>query len=160
VLRPGEAVRPGEALAMELMLDQQRFVYVINEDSHGERFQLFPLADSDLINPLPAGKTRLPGKSAGLEVDWQITSRGGREHFYVLLAEEPLTDLQQLALQPPTLEAGADAGLLAANGDPLRGVGGLTPRSNGAQSQDADWIDTLLARHPGTRIERFELANP
>ena len=41
MLHPGSEVRLGDALALELQLDHASHVYVINEDSHGERFQLF-----------------------------------------------------------------------------------------------------------------------
>lgn len=153
-LRPGEVVRPGETLALRLDLDHSSHVYVINEDSHGERFQLFPLQGSDVQNPLPAGRSRLPGRIDGEPMEWQITSRGGREHFYVLIADQPLPDLQQLALAQPSLDP---AGALLA-GEPERGVGGLAPRTSG--QLDQAWVVELLARHPGLRVERFELANP
>lgn len=157
VLHPGEAVRPGEALALELTLSRSAHVYVVNEDSHGERFQLFPLTNSDLVNPLPAGLVRLPGATAGQAVDWRITSHGGRERFYVLIADDALSDLTQLALAQP--QADNSGSLLADNSDPVRGVGGLAPRATSAP-KDAGWIDVLRLRHPSLRIERFELANP
>lgn len=159
VLHPGTEVRLGDALALELQLDRVSHVYVINEDSHGERFQLFPLAESDLANPLPAGRTRLPGTAAGEPVDWRITSRGGRERFFVLIAEQPLADLQQLAFNQATMAKGSDPGLLAAS-DPIRGVGGLTPRHEASSVADTQWLAGLRARYPALRIERFELANP
>lgn len=159
VLHPGTEVRLGDALALELQLDHRSHVYVINEDSHGERFQLFPLAESDLANPLPAGRTRLPGTAAGEPVDWRITSRGGRERFYVLIADEPLVDLQQLAFNQATMAQGSSPGLLAAS-DPLRGVGGLVPRQPASSGPDVEWLAGLRARYPAVRIERFELTNP
>jgi serine/threonine-protein kinase len=159
VLQPGTEVRLGDALALELRLDHAQHVYVINEDSHGERFQLFPLAESDLANPLPAGLTRLPGTAAGQPVDWRITSRGGRERFYLLLADEPLDDLKSLALNQATLEHAGEARLLAGS-DPLRGVGGLSPRRPASSGTDAEWLAALHQRYPALRIERFELANP
>ena len=159
VLQPGAEVRLGDALALELTLDQTRHVYVINEDSHGERFQLFPLAESDLANPLPPGRTRLPGTAAGEPVDWRITSRGGRERFYVLIADEPLADLKRLALNQATMHQGDSATLYAAQ-DPVRGVGGLSPRQTPSSATDAEWLGGLRERYPDLRIERFELANP
>ncbi|MBK9654236.1 MAG: protein kinase [Rhodanobacteraceae bacterium] len=159
VLHPGTEVRLGDALALELQLDHASHVYVINEDSHGERFQLFPLVESELVNPLPAGRTRLPGSAAGAPVDWRITSRGGRERFYVLIADEPLADLQQLAFNQATLAQGSEPGLLAAS-DPIRGVGGLVPRQPASSGPDVEWLAGLRARYPAVRIERFELTNP
>ena len=159
VLHPGTEVRLGDALALELQLGQVSHVYVINEDSHGERFQLFPLAESDLANPLPAGRTRLPGTAAGEPVDWRITSRGGRERFYVLIADEPLVDLQRLAFNQATMAQGGDPSMLAAS-EPVRGVGGLAPRQLVTNGADAQWLSGLRERYPAVRVERFELANP
>ena len=159
VLQTGSEVRLGDALALELTLDRTRHVYVINEDSHGERFQLFPLAESDLSNPLPPGRVRLPGTAAGEPVDWRITSRGGRESFYVLFADEPLADLKRLALDQPTMAHGDDDGLLAAS-EPTRGVGGLAPRANVPGVTEAPWLTGLRQRYPALKIEQFELSNP
>ncbi len=159
VLLPGGEVRLGDALSLELTLDRSRHVYVINEDTRGERFQLFPLAESDLANPLPAGRVRLPGTAAGEPIDWRITSRGGRERFYVLIADEPLADLKRLALDQPTMLQANDGGLYAAH-DPTRGVGGLSPRAQGGTAADAEWLTSLRQRYPALKIERFELANP
>lgn len=157
LLRAGASVGPGDTLALRLTLGRSRHVYVINEDNHGERFQLFPLEGSGLANPLPAGSVRLPGTHAGEEVDWRITSRGGRERFYVLLADEPLADLQQLALASPEPLA-ADGGLYAAN-DAVRGVGGLAPARR-ESTADVEWLQRLRARHPQLDVQQFELANP
>jgi eukaryotic-like serine/threonine-protein kinase len=158
VLQAGTEVRLGDALALELTLDRRAHVYVINEDSHGERFQLFPLAESDLANPLPPGRIRLPGTAAGEAVDWRITSRGGREHFYVLIADEPLADLKRLALDEASMANGS--GGLLASGDPVRGVGGLSPRASVDQGPESRWLAGLRQRYPAMRIERFELVNP
>ena len=152
-------MRLGDALSLELTLDRSRHVYVINEDTRGERFQLFPLAESDLANPLPAGRVRLPGTAAGEPIDWRITSRGGRERFYVLLADEPLADLKRLALDQPTMLQANDGSLYAAH-DPTRGVGGLAPRAPGGTEADAEWLASLRQRYPALTVERFELANP
>lgn len=159
VLRPGGAVRLGDALSLELTLDRSRHVYVINEDTRGERFQLFPLAESDLANPLPAGRVRLPGTAAGEAIDWRITSRGGRERFYVLIADEPLADLQRLALDQPTMLHPSEGSLYAAN-DPTRGVGGLAPRAAAGSPAETEWLTSLRQRYPALEVERFELANP
>lgn len=158
VLPQGTAVRLGDALALELKLDRPQHVYVINEDSHHERFQLFPLAESDLSNPLPAGRTRLPGTTDGEPVDWRITSRGGRERFYVLIADQPLADIDRLAMVQATMALGSEA-MLADNGEAVRGVGGVTPRP-GAAAPDTQWLSVLRTRYPGLQVRRFELANP
>lgn len=153
-LHAGDSVRPGDTLALALQLAARSYVYVINEDSHGARFQLFPLAGSELQNPLPPGHIRLPGKVDGEPMEWQITSRGGRERFYVLIADAPLPDVQALVLAQPSNVRDT---LLAS--EPERGVGGLAAQSS-SESADQRWIEALRARHPGLRIEHFELSNP
>lgn len=158
-LQPGAVVGPGDALALQLELAQSAHVYVINEDNHGARFQLFPLAGSELSNPLPPGRIRLPGRVAGQSMDWQITSRGGRERFYLLLADRPLEDLAQLALKQASASM-VDATQLLASRDPVRGVGGLAPQARREPDADEVWLDTLRQRHPSLRVERFELSNP
>lgn len=156
MLHPGEAVRPGEALALELTLSRSAHVYVVNEDSHGERFQLFPLTNSVSGQSLASRLGTFAGRD-GRAGGGLAHYRHGSERFYVLIADDALSDLTQLALAQP--QADDSGSLLADNSDPVRGVGGLAPRATSAP-KDAGWIDVLRLRHPSLRIERFELANP
>ena len=162
-LRDGDSVAPGDALALEYRNAAAAHVYVINEDADGAVFQLFPLPGAALANPLPAGKSlRLPGVVDGREVDWQITSRGRRERFHVLVSAMPLPALEQRGLAAAELGRPIDrAALLADTGaGPLRGAGGLVARPEPAGPAIPEWIAALRAQHPGLSVRSFELANP
>jgi hypothetical protein len=131
----GGQVRPGDGLCLEVRLPEARHLYVLNEDEEGRLYQLFPLDDLDLRNPLPAGEWhRLPGPRAGTPHDWEVTSGSGRELFLVVASREPLTGLDGLlaGLAPARvdhpLEAGADRPA-PPPWDGYRGVGGLRPRT-------------------------------
>jgi hypothetical protein len=167
-LRSGARVQPGEALALTLELARSQYVYVLNEDSFGARFQLFPLHGFALQNPLPAGINRLPGKPLmGREQqardmpaqDWQITSRGGRERFYVIYSDQPLPELAQMAFtqassaKPPEYAA-RDAE------DAMRGVGGIVTHEAMQSEFDSVWLRQIKQAHPTVRVSLFEVQNP
>lgn len=176
-LLAGARVQPGEALALILELPRETYVYVINEDSVGARFQLFPLAGFALQNPLPAGLNRLPGALASSgnpegassgnpdtkAQDWVITSRGGRERFYLIYSDKPLLAFTQLALTQASRQRIATHEHYAANDvdAAVRGVGGVAPqRAPGAELIDSAWLRDLQQANPGLRVSRFEVLNP
>lgn len=151
-LASGSRIAPGQTLALHLTLAAPQHVYVFNEDSQGERFQLFPLAESELDNPLPAGTTRLPGMLDGQALRWRVTSAGGRERFVVLLASGPVAELEGgIATQASAARSG-----MALAERTERGVGGLE-LSN--PDQGGDWLTQLTARHPQLKVAHFELRN-
>ena len=51
-LRPGDRVAPGDELFMKLHVSVPTYVYVINEDDHGESLALFPLPGQTVANPI------------------------------------------------------------------------------------------------------------
>jgi serine/threonine protein kinase len=165
-LRDGDEVRPGDELALRYWNHSVAHVYVINEDANGESYQLFPLQDSALQNPLPADMDiRLPGQVDGQDSDWQVTSRGGQEHFYVIVSDRPLSALFDRALaQAGSTEAALQsrADLLATNGDSLRGTAGLKPRSvhNAPASGLSYRLEQLQRDQPGVYVQRIALRNP
>jgi hypothetical protein len=156
-LAPGGAVRVGDVLALELKLDRPSHVYVVNEDEAGARYQLFPVADSELSNPLPAGTIRLPGKVAGRPLQWRVTSAGGWERFYVVIAGHALPELQAAAFTQANLAAGAMAGVPYAGG-PDRGVGGLVA-GPAPGSALPEWLAAVRSVHPDVRIEQYAFAH-
>jgi hypothetical protein len=94
-LAAGDRVRPGDRLSMQIRSTRAAWVYVLNEDDHGERFLLFPHPVFDRSNPLPADSTfTLPGTAAGEEIAWGVTSRGGHERFLVVASPEPVAELE------------------------------------------------------------------
>lgn len=130
-LTAGDAVAPGDELFLTFSATRPLYVYVINEDEQGQAFLLFPLPGHDLRNPLSPDTThRLPGSLAGEENDWQVTSVGGREHFYVLASPTRLEGLEARVADLPVASAGEP--VMAAPLPPeavgrLRGVGGEVP---------------------------------
>lgn len=130
----GGMVQPGDGLCLEVRLPDARHVYVLNEDDQGRLYQLFPLDDLDLHNPLPADEWhRLPGPRAGTPYDWQVTSGAGRESFLVVASREPVDDLAAHLAGLAPARAGRPVETRPPDplGDevPHRGVGGLAPRT-------------------------------
>lgn len=128
-LTAGDVVRPGDHLSLEFRAPRPAWVYVLNEDEHGERYLLFPQPLYDLGNPLRADSTHvLPGPIAGRENAWTVTSAGGRETFLVVASERPLPELESelarlagpAADRTPAVGSGTDV-----EASRLRGTGGL-----------------------------------
>jgi TolB-like protein len=94
-LQPGERVRPGDHLFMEIQSPEEMYVYIINADSKGQSYILFPLRGLDSGNPLPAGRLhRLPGQ----QMSWRVRTAGSRETFLVIASREPLRNLQNITM--------------------------------------------------------------
>lgn len=160
-LAAGDEVRLGDTLVLRLNLRESRYVYVVNVDQRGDRFQLFPLSGSELRNPLPAGQSQLPGRIDGRSLDWQITSRGGAERFFVLLANSPLSELDLAGFSQSSEQRSAETvQLLAGLGEPVRGVGGLSVGIDEEQDNAQTWLENLRRRHPEMEVHQMELRNP
>jgi hypothetical protein len=85
----GARVRPDDVLELDIRLSRDASVYVVNEDDHGAASLLFPLPGGNLHNPLKGRETyTLPGPQGTEPVQWKVSSTGGREHFYVIVATE------------------------------------------------------------------------
>lgn len=128
-LRQGAEVAPGDRLFLDFEASQPAFVYVVNQDEQGEAYLLFPLPGYSPTNPLPPGEAhRLPGRQNGEDIYWQVSSAGGREHFYLFAsAERPLAFENLLAALPhPEIGKPVSSMPLPKNAvGVLRGVGGL-----------------------------------
>jgi serine/threonine-protein kinase len=122
-------LRPGDLLYLTIEASRPVYAYVYNEDEAGESYLLFPLPGQELSNPLPAGHAhRLPGPQAGEDVQWKVTSAGGREHFLVFVSPERDPRLEAALQGLPAPERGrpvAAARLPESVVGTLRGVGGL-----------------------------------
>jgi eukaryotic-like serine/threonine-protein kinase len=144
-LADGALVHPGDALALNVSLAAPAHVYVLNEDSAGEVFVLFPLAGSDLRNPLPAVRpVRLPGASQGAALSWRVTGGRGPERLLVVAAREPLAWLERecAAFATPVRERPARAAPVAAGApEPERGLGAVAE----APARDAPAVSKLDA---------------
>lgn len=165
-LLDGDRVAAGDSLSLDIQLDRPGHVYVFNEDAAGAVFQLYPLAMSELANPLPAHKRlRLPGRVAGRDVDWLITSPGARERFYVLVTPAAVDALGVAATGFAQAELGrpVDRSALMAATRRVRGAGGLSERQGNGSQFDwkvGEWLAQIQSQQVGASLQRFELANP
>jgi hypothetical protein len=99
-LQEGARVAPGDALSLTISGEDSMYVYVLNEDSSGDVYVLFPVAGLYPENPLPPGAAhRLPGRFRTQPVNWEITTAGGRENILVLANRTPLAALEQELLR-------------------------------------------------------------
>jgi hypothetical protein len=125
----GDRVSPGDRLSLELRTSRPAWAYVLNEDERGECYLLFPQPMFDLRNPLPADTTLvLPGPIEGRENAWTVTSRGGREHFLIVVSPEPVDELEEDLARIAAPEPGKPityAPVAASSLERLRGVGGI-----------------------------------
>src|SRR6185369_10488676 len=91
VVQSGDLVAPGDGLGLEVQARDSVYFYVLNEDRQGEVHVLFPLRERGAANPLAPGVTHwLPGREHGEELEWRVTSAGGKETLLLLGSREPL----------------------------------------------------------------------
>lgn len=169
-LGPGDRVAPGDFLSLEFAASRPVWVYVLNEDERGETFLLFPQPLFDLANPIAADSTVvLPGPIGGRENAWQVTSRGGREHFLVVASRAPIAEIERELTRLPVARPGHPiryARLTAPVLERLRGVGGVVevpaeaaPRRAGAFDRfqalagreavkDSVWVRAITLENP------------
>jgi hypothetical protein len=169
-LDSGARVRPGDELYVSLRSSVPVHVYIVAHDDRGESYLLYPLPGQETANPLAAATLhQLPGRVAGEEQYWQVTSAGGREHFLVVASPEPLGPLEQVFAALPRPARGRPvvtaAPLSKEVMGQLRGVGGLTVRP-GSPAAGPDLLQgtTALGSGPetvrGPWIRQLTLQNP
>lgn len=148
-LADGALVRPGDTLSLTLQLGAAAYVYVLNEGRQGEVYVLFPLAETDLRNPLPRGRPlRLPGTWQNTELDWQVTEGRGEERFLVVAAREPISWLEdQLADFDSPARNPTSRRLLfdSFSPQPERGVGAVAGNP-GSGRETKSVLDNLASR--------------
>lgn len=171
-LAQGDHVAPGDQLSLELRTSRAAWAYVLNEDEHGERYLLFPQPAFDLRNPLPPDATLLlPGKIQGKENAWRVTSRGGREHFLVVVSPEPVAELEADLGKIPAPELGRPveyASVSSSSVERLRGAGGLAELPATTAPAPAHWnafdrFRSLAGREDGVQglwVRHIVLENP
>lgn len=133
-LQDGEHIAPGDALSLTIQGVDSMYVYVLDEDSKGHVFVLFPVPGLYPSNPLPPRVShRLPGRFGPQSVNWEVTTAGGRENVLVLANRVPLIALEREILRFPHAVPGAPIqygelgkGALGA----LRSIGGMAPSSD------------------------------
>lgn len=158
----GGLVRVGDELSLDVRSAEPLHLYVLNEDDAGAVFTLFPVAGSDLSNPVPAGRTlALPGARSGEAMHWQVSSPAQRERFLVIASRTPLAALEaRLAAMPavredePLAYAELDASAL----EQLRGVGRIKPATPGRRRGGRlDAVADALAGETGVWLREVEL---
>ncbi len=160
-LSSGGAIAPGDHLWLAYEATEPLHVYVLDEDDHGETYALFPVAGTDLANPLRAHRAlRLPGSREGREFDWVVTSAGGREQVLVVASRVPLPVLDRLVAAVPAADsaqpvryAAVGEGAIAA----LRGIGGMAPAPPEAHEGRLGALARELAARPDSSVRAWHL---
>ena len=95
-LASGDPIRVGDALHLRVTdSDRPLWLYIVNQDSEGQAYVLFPLAGVEPTNPLAPGDHRLPGAIDGVAQDWVVTSEGRTESFLFVASHEPLEQFER-----------------------------------------------------------------
>lgn len=158
-LQEGERIVPGDALSLTIQGGDSMYVYVLDEDSKGHVFVLFPVPGLYPANPLqPRESHRLPGRFGSQSVNWEVTTAGGRENVLVLANRAPLVALEREILRFPHAVPGApihygELGKGAVGA--LRSIGGMTPSSDPSPAGPSRLSDILRKLHPaGSSVDR------
>ena len=148
-----DELRAGDHVFLEFESGEDLYVYVLNEDSEGERFLLFPFLGATASNPLPGGRShRLPG----VDQDWEASPGGGEDWVCVLASRRPLEELEQILSHGTAGGAAEGSGIQYLQVDTtsaarlagtLRSLGGLVSarRSRDAPvERDVDLRDVVM----------------
>jgi hypothetical protein len=167
-LRSGDSVHLGDDLFLEVQSSQDVHLYVFNEDEAGGLYQLHPLEELGLANPVPAGEyQRLPQEPQ----TWRVTtSGGGAEHILVMASVDPSPIGLQLCAEIPDavqMDALQRAVSYAEIRSGLRGIGGVVSAPLVEDVVELDALSELFARleeatrgDPGVHLEGFKLRHP
>lgn len=134
-LRPvadGARLDPTMPLLMRLNSLSPSWVYIVNRDGNGRQTLLFPHAELNVSNPLPAGITWLPGAIEGLLRGWALDGSSSTEDFVVIVSPGRSLSLEDALQSVPALPLSG----------PTRGVGGLAP----APANDERALERLLQK--------------
>jgi serine/threonine-protein kinase len=169
-LQPGVRVAPGDKLFAKIRVSVPAFVYIVNEDDVGDSFLLFPLPGQPLTNPLEPGVThRVPGDVGTEQMNWQVTTAGGREHFLIFVSPEEVTAFAKMfaALPRPVLGGPIQSARLSHETvGRLRSVGGLAPSTHAQVSETrlTNQFSTPLGEAEETAsglwVRQFTVDNP
>ena len=96
IMSDGGVVKEGDRFNVMVQPMGDLYAYVINRDSQGNLFSIFPNRDiSNHVNPLRAGITYyFPPKSS--DIVFAFDANPGRERFYFLVSAVPLPDIDAL----------------------------------------------------------------
>lgn len=101
IVEPGETLRSGDRMALQVELDQAAYVYALYADTTGAVHRLFPKEGDVLLQP---GRRRVPPLGQWLRLD----DRTGLENLFVVAQSTRLSTAElesrvqaQLAADPP-----------------------------------------------------------
>ena len=108
MMEEGGTVRAGDRFNMMVQPMGDLYAYVINRDSQGNLFSIFPNRDvSSHGNPLRQGiKYYFPPRTSDLV--FAFDDKPGRERFYFLFSAVPLTDIDALFQRLAELKTDAE----------------------------------------------------
>ena len=129
VVQSGDLVAPGDGLGLEVQTKDRAHFYVLNEDRQGEVHVLFPLRERGAMNPLAPGVTHwLPGREDGEDLEWRVTTAGGKETLLLLASSEPLAVVERTLASLPQARSDAQVTYPVLSHQALaqlRGIGGV-----------------------------------
>ncbi|MGK5091839.1 DUF4384 domain-containing protein [Deltaproteobacteria bacterium TL4] len=99
MIEEGSTVKKGDEFNVMLKPDGDLYAYVLNQDTQGNFFRIFPNQEvSPQTNPLKDRTSyTFPTKTSGLIFSFDENT--GEEHFFFILSASPLDDLDELFLQ-------------------------------------------------------------
>jgi len=168
-LAPGDRIAPGDEIGVTISGSMPLYVYVVNEDEHGERYLLFPSGGTG--NPLAAGEHHeLPGRHES-GAWWTVTSAGGREHFVLVASPVRKEGIERAIEHLPRPVEHAKVSPPRLSSDlfrQLRGVGGVEPERPTTESSAsvqflfsiASPLQTAPESVHGVWIRQIALENP
>ncbi len=169
-LTQGSRVRPDDKLFAVINASEPVFLYIINRDETGQSFLLFPLPGFSPGNPIPTGQMiRFPGTRNGQQIYWQVTSAGGREHFFLYVTPQRLVEFEQLLAALPRAELGRNVTSVPLSTSAisvLRSVGGLSaapsssPSTIGDELADVQPLSDQNESATGVWARRVSFQNP
>jgi hypothetical protein len=169
-LTQGSRVRLGDKLFAHVNASRSVHLYIVNRDDTGQSFLLFPLPGFSPGNPIPISQmTRFPGTSDGLQHYWNVTSAGGREHFFLYVSPQRLVEFEQLLAALPRAEVGrtvtsiplstSDIGILRSIGGLSAAASSTTPAA-GTELADLQPLSDQTESATGVWARRMTLQNP
>lgn len=166
-LKPGDLIRPGEQIFLELSGNREMYVYILSEDPVDGASVVYPLDYLDTQNPLaPDVLHRLPGTVEGEEGYWDLDAKGDRQSLYVVASTGRLDALEEAmkssnrAARTPTSPANG-----AKSGSTLKGITSISPpatvpKASGAMVRTFRSIATAGSSDPGLWTWEIDLSTP
>lgn len=145
-LEPNDHVAPGDHLYLRVRSLEPVHLYVINLDSQGRAYVLFPLPEAQHANPLPADtEIRLPGDPEWDYDSWQVSSVGEREAFLLVASPRALDRLETTLSSLPFASGNVPVTLESDAAEALRGVGRLARHEGPLAGEAAATVTAALA---------------